>query len=89
MDPGVMAAIRRLPRHKKAIEELVLFSESFRGLCGDLADAEAALQLWQTSGDTGAAARCLEYGHIVDGLEAELRQAIHERQTQLGTPRQT
>jgi len=84
-----MAAIQRLPRHKKAIKELVLLSESFRGLCGDLAEAEAALQLWQISGDAGAAARCLEYGHIIDGLEAELRQAIHERQAHSGTSRQT
>jgi len=88
MDPGVQAAIRRLPRHKKAIEELVLFSESFRGLCGDLAEAEATLRLWQESGESGAAARCLEYTHIIDGLEAELRQVLHEREAPSREPRQ-
>jgi hypothetical protein len=88
MDPGVLAAIRRLPRHKKAIEELALLSESFRALCGDLAEAEGALLRWERSAVAGAAARCVEYRHLIDGLEAELRQAVFERQAQPGRPRQ-
>lgn len=88
MDPGVLAAIRRLPRHKKTIEELVLLSESFRALCGDLAEAEVALLRWQESGVPVTAARCVEYRHLIDGLEAELRQAIFERQARSGGPRQ-
>lgn len=80
MNTGVRAAIRRLPKHKVVIEELVLRSESFRNLCGDLADAELALWRWEASEAPGAAARRDEYRHLIDGLEAELRQAIHERQ---------
>ncbi|KUL94697.1 hypothetical protein DK26_17565 [Bosea sp. WAO] len=80
MDTGVLAAIRRLPKHKKVIEELVLGSESFRNICGDLAEAELALRRWEASEAPGAAARRDEYRHLIDGLEAELRQAIHERQ---------
>ena len=80
MDPGVLAAIRLLPKHRKAIEELVLSSENFRSLCADLADAELALQRWATSGAPGTAARCAEYRHLIDGLEGELRQSIGEWQ---------
>jgi len=79
MDPGVLAAIRLLPTHKKSIEELVLLSESFRTLCGDLAEAELALKRWENSTLPGKEARCAEYRQIIDGLEAELRQAVHER----------
>lgn len=79
MDAGVLAAIRRLPRHKRAIEEMFLSSESFRALCEDLAEAEQTLRRWEGSGDDGHAARCVEYRHLIEGLEAELRQAIRER----------
>lgn len=80
MDPGVLAAIRLLPKHKKAIEELVLGSDNFRSLCRDLADAEQALRRWEGADGPGTAARCVEYRHLIDGLEAELRQSIQEWQ---------
>lgn len=79
MDPGVLAAVRLLPRHKQAIEELVMQSESFRSLCGDIAEAEEALRRWELSGAAGSAARCVEYRHLIEGLLAEVRQAIVER----------
>lgn len=85
MDLGVLAAIRLLPRHKRTIEEMVLGSESFRALCGDLAEAEQALRRWEKSGAAGSAARCVEYKHLIDGLEAELRQAIREREGRFGS----
>jgi len=84
MDPGVLAVIRLLPRHRKAIEELALSSENFRSLCVDLADAELALRRWEASAAPGSAARCVEYRHLIDGLEAELRQAIGEWQARSG-----
>lgn len=79
MDPGVMAAIRLLPRHKKEIEELALADESFRGLCRDLADATDILLRLKESVSADAAERWLEYRHLVDGLEAELQRAIQEK----------
>jgi hypothetical protein len=78
MDAGVLAAIRRLPRHKRAIEEMVFSSESLRTLCGDLAEAEQTLRRWEGSGAAGDALY-VEYRQLIEGLEAELRQAIHER----------
>ena len=40
---GQQAAIRRFPAHATLIEETIVYSESFRGLCDDLAEAERAL----------------------------------------------
>ncbi len=80
VDRGVLAAIRLLPRYKKSIEELVLLSESFRTLCGDIAEAELALGAGKIRHCLGKEGRCAEYRSMINGLEAELRQAIHERQ---------
>jgi len=80
MDSGVLAAIRLLPRHKKDVEELAMASEAFRGLCRDLADAEMVFDRLQKSEAPETAARRMEYRSLIDGLEAELRQAIREKQ---------
>ena len=40
---GQRAATRRFPSQVKLIEDVILRSESFRGLCEDLAEAERAL----------------------------------------------
>lgn len=84
MDPGVLAAIRLLPKHRRTIEEMVLDSDSFRALCGDLAEAEQALRRWEGSEAAGHAARSVEYRHLIDGLEAEIRRAISERENRSG-----
>lgn len=81
MDPGVLAVMRLLPRHKKEVEDLASASEDFRGLCRDLADAELALQRHVGSTLPDAAARCVEYRNLIDGLEAELRQAIQQERS--------
>lgn len=79
MDRGVLAAIRLLPRHKLAIQELVLGDEDFRALCADLADAQEALRRWQSSVTVESAERCVEYRHLVAALEAELRLALRSK----------
>lgn len=78
MDPGVLAAIRLLPKHKQAIRELVMSSENFRSLCVDLGEAKQALRRWESSDAPEMAARRVEYQHLVAGLEAELRESIRE-----------
>ena len=72
MDSGILAAIQFLPKYKTAIKELALRSESFRTLCGDFADAEQALRLWEKSKTPHGAAHCAEYRLLVEGLGAEL-----------------
>jgi hypothetical protein len=78
MDRGILAAIRLLPHHKKSIQELTLRNESFRTLCADLVEAEAALERWENSKSPNKEAHCAEYRLIIIGLEAEIRQTIHE-----------
>jgi hypothetical protein len=41
--PGQQAATRRFPSEAKLIEEVMARSESFGGLCDDLAEAQRAL----------------------------------------------
>ena len=79
MDRGILAAIRLLPSHKKSIQELMLRNEDFRALCTDLAEAEAALERWESSAFPEKEAHCAEYRLIIVGLEAEILQTIHER----------
>lgn len=76
MDPGILAAIHRLPRYETVIKELALQSESFRSLCRDLADAGAELQRRVKPQSAEDAAQFAEYRELVEALEAELRQAI-------------
>lgn len=82
MDPGILAAIQILPKYETAIKELALQSESFRSLCGDLVDAEQALRRRMRSEILEDAAQRTEYRHLVESLEAELRQAILAWQAQ-------
>lgn len=79
MDRGILAAIRLLPTHKKSIQELTLRNEDFRALCMDLVEAEIALERWESSALPEKEAHCAEYRLIIVGLEAEIRQTIHER----------
>ncbi|KRE15868.1 hypothetical protein ASE63_16755 [Bosea sp. Root381] len=78
MDPGILAAIRFLPKYKSVIMEMALQSESFRGLCADFADAEEALRRRKNAEAPEHAAQYAEYRQLVEGLGAELRQAVLE-----------
>lgn len=82
MDPGILAAIQKLPKYEAAIKELALRSESFRSLCGDLAEAEQAIRRRRHAETPDQAAQLAEYRHLVEDLEAELRQAITTWQAQ-------
>ncbi len=76
MDEGVLAAVRRFPERQRAIETLAAGDESFRSLCGDLADAEAALVGWQASTAAVREARCAEYQGLVEDLAREVEAAL-------------
>jgi hypothetical protein len=71
MDEGVLAAVRRFPERQREIEMLAASNESFRSICDDLADAEAALAGWQTSTAPVREARCAEYRSLVEDLVRE------------------
>lgn len=72
MDPGLIAAIRRHPGDRLAIQELALRSEGFRTMCADLAEAEEALRNWQVSDSPLGEDRCGEYKALVEALDAEI-----------------
>jgi len=72
MHHAVQAAIARFPDRGHAIEDLARTDESFRSLCEDLAEAEAALARWERSSSPVRATRCAEYQNLVRDLAAEL-----------------
>ncbi|ALA18661.1 MULTISPECIES: hypothetical protein [Chelatococcus] len=76
MDQGVFAAVRRFPDRRQSIEELALRDEGFRSICADLAEAERALRLWESSTSANKEERCTEYRTLVACLVDELRAAI-------------
>jgi hypothetical protein len=76
MDAGLMSAARRLPARRHAIEMLALRDGEFRGICEDLADAEAALLRWQQSSSADRQRRVAEYEGLVDGLTSEIEAAL-------------
>ena len=76
MDEGVLAAVRRFPERRRAIEALAAKDEGFRSLCVDLADAEAALAGWRASTAAVHEARCAEYRDLVEDHAREVGAAI-------------
>jgi hypothetical protein len=76
MDQGMASAIRRFPTRQSAIEELAIRDESFRSLCVDFGEAEAAWQRWEASLSPQRLQRQAEYGELVEGLAGEIEAAI-------------
>lgn len=76
MDGAVLAAVGRFPERQRAIETLAAGDESFRSLCTDLAEAEAALAGWDASTAAVRDARCAEYQGIVEDLAREIEAAL-------------
>jgi len=76
MDQGITAAIRRFPARRQAIEERAARDEEFLSLCADLAEAEAALHLWEIRADPRRNQRCAEYRILADDLANEIEEAL-------------
>jgi hypothetical protein len=74
MDEGLVAAVRRFPDRRRAVEALAAADESFRGLCADFAEVQAALQRWRASASASAVRerRCAEYEELVESLADEI-----------------
>lgn len=73
---GLSAALSRFPGLPRHIENLFAVNEDFRGLCEDLADAEAALHRCKTLPADIRDARRVEYEELVDSLLSEIKQAL-------------
>jgi hypothetical protein len=72
MDEDLVAAARRFPGRRGTLEALAAADESFRSLCSDLAEAEAALQRWRASTLAARDQRCSEYEELVESLAGEI-----------------
>ena len=76
MDDGVAAAVRRFPTRQQAIEELARRDESFRSLCVDYAEIEAALRIWAEASPPLRERRRAEYQELYDDLTIEIEGAL-------------
>ena len=72
MSEGVLAAIRRFPARRQAIEALAARDEDFQSLCEDLAVAIDAHEHWRRSTDPGRDFRADEYRRLSDDLATEI-----------------
>ena len=75
---GQRAATRRFPAAAKLIEEALSRSESFRGLCNDLAEAERALAATDEMPEPMREARRAECQEWVESLTNEIARVLHE-----------
>jgi hypothetical protein len=76
MDEGLLAAVQRFPDRRYALEALAARDESFRSLCADFGEAQAALQRWRASASAVRERRCAEYEELVESLAAEIASSL-------------
>ena len=79
MHEDALAAIRRFPERRLAIEALMVWDGAFRQLCADLADAEAALNMWEGSSSPVRERRCAEYRILINDLVIEIGGVLKKR----------
>jgi hypothetical protein len=75
---GLASALRRFPTHSAQIVSQIARSETFRGLCDDLAIAEKALLSVDQLPDAVREARRIEFNELVDSLASELERALSQ-----------
>ena len=76
---GLLAATSHFPAHAAEIEAMMQSDEDFRGLCGDLAEAEGALVGSQRLPEPVREERRLECRSWIDGLSAEIEAALRQK----------
>ena len=73
---GQRAATRRFPSEAKLIEDVMIRSESFRGLCDDLAEAERVLAATDGMPPELRRDRRVECQEWVESLTNEIEQSL-------------
>jgi len=76
---GQWVATRRFPAAAKLIEEALRSSESFRGLCNDLAEAERALAATDEMPEPIREARRTECQEWVESLTNEVERVLQDQ----------
>jgi len=76
MEKGLQAALRRFPLKGQEIRRHALANSTFRSLCDDLADAEAASNQWGQSPSPQSNLRRSEYQILAEELATEIEQML-------------
>jgi hypothetical protein len=84
MEKGVQAAIRRFPLKGQEIRRMALANSTFRSLCEDLADAEAATERWGAALNEHSSQRQSEYRILMDEPATEIEAMLGSRPSEAG-----
>jgi hypothetical protein len=76
MDESIAAVRLRFPLLTDAIDDLASREETFREICGDLAEAQRELSNWQSSTDPDRDGRCAEYQELITELVKEITEML-------------
>jgi hypothetical protein len=86
---GYLAAIRRFPNSELAIRRLISQSETFRDICGELAEAESVLSTFpEAASRESYAVRRQEWQEVVDRLVSEVAASLRRAKRQQTSPDQ-
>ena len=84
---GLQTVIQRIPSKAMSIQRLALANETFRSLCADFAEAQAALSRLNESASRETEQRRHEYASLVEELFTEINDAINEHELRPGPNR--
>ena len=89
-DPKSLSVSRLFPAHAFEIEQMLVADEEFRGLCGDLAAAQSALQRISLLPVRLRSERRVECESWIENLIQEIEGALRRKKViALGTKRNT
>ncbi|CAH1654762.1 hypothetical protein CHELA20_53966 [Hyphomicrobiales bacterium] len=75
---GVVAALRRFPAERRAIDDLAAHNEDFRDMCEELAEAEMALLAADVLPPGVREERRAEWMAVIDRISAEIAGVLNE-----------
>ena len=77
--PGLFLILRRFPDHKEDLRQMHRTSESFQSICHNYQKCSEALDYWAKSSRSEAPDRHREYKMLLEELELEIINSLHER----------
>jgi hypothetical protein len=78
---ALSAAVRRFPELELTIRRMIAADQTFRDMCEELAEAEAALSRVDRLPSPMHAARRAEWHDIVERLAREVEETLREKQS--------
>ena len=78
IESNLFCVVKRFPDHKDSILKFFRENQNFQIICEDYCRCSAALQRWNRSTSEEAVVRKQEYQDLLQELEVEICQILHE-----------